>query len=438
MVRGMSRGKDERPPITKSDIRRALRQGHIPFTIDRPRVEELENFVSTPIGSYVEIHGIAINYPERRKLVLRPLLSNPYVEIELLNVGEELGSRLHGETVKIIGKKVGRCSIAVESIRRWALDAPPPPISFEYVKDMVLDGIELGIPEDLAALALVSSPRYEVIGLGGIHVTFIGKGYSYLDKRLRCNTISIPRFWRYGKTTASSYVKGKMRSLASRSKSTYVEYSLNVQLEKNDILPELPVDYPIHVVRASREDVYPDFDVMDYSVYVKALRPSIGESDEVRRKLEDIAIWFEKWVQTLSLPPDVVGRGKLIDLDYLGKPASIIRIAQALARTAWSRDATPFIDRAKQLIAKALESIAEQFSTRPTRVMKLSELEALILKVIERLEASYQRGVPLNAIIEELRVKGVGVRDVVQALDRLRLRGYVYCPIPEHYRVVRI
>ncbi len=423
-------------PISKSIIRRALMKGHIPFSVDVDRIDEYKSYVHVPIGSKVSIRGIIVYYPEKRKVFLRPFLSNPYISIQLLNISLELAQELHGGQVEIEGIKDPH-GLKVLRINRVKIVSKPPPISFKYVLDTLLNGIDVKGPKELSLLALISSPRTSLFRLGGIHIVLFGRNRSVFDKRLRSNTIAIPRIWRYGKTDLGMYTSSKRYlSIAKRSKETYAEISLNIDSRNRvDQVIEAPIDYPV-IIEAQSQEIAPDFDIIDYSLYVKALIPK--EPPDLERVMVNLSNSLRLWIEKEGLLRGIIGNGKFIDLNYYGKPASILRIALAIARTRWCEELEEnHIIEAYNLLKKALETFLQLFSVSPRRILTLTQLETVILKTVERLETQYRDGVPYSVLLNELRARNIeSIREIERALAILRSKGLIYMPKQNHFKVV--
>lgn len=124
---------------------------------------------------------------------------------------------------------------------------------------------------------------------------------------------------------------------------------------------------------------------------------------------------------------------------------ALIRLAEASARIRLSdRVEVEDVERVIRIIRKSLEQIAMDpetgeididyaFSgtskTQRDRIM-------IIKKIIEELEAEFEKGVPEEKIIEEAEKQGIEKFKVRELLIKMREKGELYCPRPDHYRVV--
>ncbi len=420
----------ERPPLKRRDVIKAIKRGLTPFTVDRELIQDLRDFLEAPIGCRVEVRGLMLLRGEQA--MLRPLPMNPFNEIELEGLEHRIARTLHGEPVHVYGIKVEKNRLRVDELKLRPLVSKPPPVELRYVRDRLLDGIELGVPEDLAALAIVSSPPVHGLGArGGIHAALIGRGRSYLDKSLRSSVLSIPLVWSYRRVEAPRYSSYSPRRIVA-------ELSLNIDIEVEKLVASVPSDFPLVVKNAQPKRYVLDFDILDYAVYTKVLRPRCRDPVKTADYATKLAQRLATWIEVSGLPSILIGEGKLVDLNVFGKPSSVLRIASALARASWSLDLEPFLDTAFTMLTKAIENAAELVSTRPTKVVKLRDFEKEVLRVIDKLESSYPDGVPFDAIARELGLRGSGLRELELALRILRNRGLVYCPRIDRYKLVRI
>ncbi|AIY89912.1 hypothetical protein [Geoglobus acetivorans] len=62
--------------------------------------------------------------------------------------------------------------------------------------------------------------------------------------------------------------------------------------------------------------------------------------------------------------------------------------------------------------------------------------KAILREIISKLEKQYEKGVPKEAILDEAKMVGISQAEVENSLLKLREMGEIYCPRPDHYRVV--
>ncbi len=124
---------------------------------------------------------------------------------------------------------------------------------------------------------------------------------------------------------------------------------------------------------------------------------------------------------------------------------ALIRIAEASARIRLSdRIELEDVERVIGIIRKSLEQIALDpetgeididyaFSgtskTQRDRIM-------MIKRLVEELEAEYEKGVPEEIIFDEAEKMGIDKAKTRELLIKMREKGELYCPRPDHYRVV--
>ncbi len=405
----------ERPAFTRRMLRSCLRNGYAVLSIDRELVEFFKQFVSSGIGEFLELRGFIVS--RRGRLCLRFGLGiNALIELDGLN--PRLLPALLGEPVIIQGFKVGPRTLRVERVRISSIARSRPYADYRYLKSVVLDGVELETPDDVAVLCLVSSPRQTVLRLaGGARQAVLGRCRSYLDARLRRSTLSSPCVWKFGG------VDLKRVSLVERSLERYAEVSADIDSESPDAVAHLRiVDFPTIVSRAPR-GYKSDFDAIDYTLWIKGLRPRI-DPIEAMKELERISRSLCRRIASLG----VDARMGLFSLDYEARPSTVLRLAHAIARIRGSEDPRPFISEALLLVERSLDAFVATISGKPTKIVKVRDLEKAILKALEKLEEA-----SAEEVARELSVQNVRV--IENTLERLRRKGLVYCPRPGLYRV---
>ncbi len=406
----------EKPPITRRAITQFVRQGYASLSIDRELLEYLKAFSHSRLGEFVELKGFVVLRDEGAFLKFG---LGTMAMVKLAGLDERLASVLRGEPVVVQGFKIGRLAVKVEKVSVTSIVKLRPYADYRYLRDVALDGVELDTPEECAILCLISSPRPSPLVAGGARQAILGSKRSYFDRRLRSLTISSPCVWRFGKVALSrvEVVKKAFRR--------YAEVSANVDSENaSTVVSAEVVDFPSIVRNAPRESIV-DFDAIDYTLWVKGLRPRL-EPVRVRSVLEEVSKRLASWLITQG----VDARLKLFSVDYEARPSTVLRIAFALARVEGRSDPLAFIDRALSLVEKSLGSLLEEVSANPRRVIRVRDVEKALLKVLEKFEP---RGATALEVARELGVKNL--KEVEQLLERLRARGLVYCPRPGIYRV---
>ena len=408
--------KKRKDALTLRDIRLCIAKGFTIFSIDRELLEDLSLFLRASIGEYLCLRGFVVN--RGRETFLRPgLFTDSLIKLEGLN--NRVASSVWGEPVVVEGFKVDKKVLRVERISISSIVKRKPYASFAYLKEVLLDGVELSTPEDLVALCLISSPRLSNVGAGGARQAILGSYRSYLDRRLRRSTMSVSRIWKFGTVTCD-----RVR-IVERAFSRYAEVSADIDGEVDRIIEIETVDFPTYVVRAPRESVV-DVDAIDFTLWVKGIRPKLTP----RKKEELLSYATSKlcsWLSRVGMDP----RMRILSIDYSARPSTALRLAMAMCRARGCGDPEEFVDSAIILLEKAFDVILSELSRRPMGVVKLGNLEKSVLKVLERYEPE---GATSLTVARELGVEDE--RSIVLVLERLRSRGLVYCPRPGVYRVV--
>ncbi len=124
---------------------------------------------------------------------------------------------------------------------------------------------------------------------------------------------------------------------------------------------------------------------------------------------------------------------------------ALIRLAEASARIRLSdRIGLEDVERVLGIIRKSLEQIALDPETGEIDIdyafsgtSKTQRDRIMMLKrLVEELEAEYDKGVPEEIIFEEAEKLGIERSKIRELLIKMREKGELYCPRPDHYRVV--
>ncbi|MBE8540244.1 ATP-binding protein [Geoglobus acetivorans] len=124
---------------------------------------------------------------------------------------------------------------------------------------------------------------------------------------------------------------------------------------------------------------------------------------------------------------------------------ALIRLAEASARIRLSdRVEVEDVERVIRIIRKSLEQIAMDPETGEIDIdyaysgtSKTQRDRIMVLKkIIEELEKEYEKGVPEEQIFDEAEKQGIDKVKTRELLIKMRERGEIYCPRPDHYRVV--
>jgi len=124
---------------------------------------------------------------------------------------------------------------------------------------------------------------------------------------------------------------------------------------------------------------------------------------------------------------------------------ALIRLAEASARIRLSdRITAEDVERVIRITRKSLEQIAIDPETGEIDIdyafsgTSKSQRDRIltIKKIVEDLEKEFEKGVPEKEILEEAEKRGIDRAKARELLYKMRERGELYCPRPDHYRVV--
>ena len=407
----------EKPPFSRKILRECVRRGYATLSIDRELSEFLREFTSSTIGEFLEVKGFLVVVKGRPYLRFGLGID---ARIELEGIDRRLVSVLLGEPVVVHGFKVRKNVLRVEKISVATIVSAKPYADYAYLKSVVLDGVELETPEDAVALCLISSPKQlPLLSAGGARQAVLGSCRSYLDRKLRLLTMSSRCVWKFGGVELGDL------ELVEKAFRRYAEVSADVEAESPLSVAETEmIDFPTIVSRAPRSPSS-DFDAIDYTLWVKGIRPKI-RPDAFKNLLETVSQELSRRIVSLGVDPGL----KMFSVDYEARPSTVLRLAHAIARIHGSNDPSPFVSEALRLVEKSLDVFVTLIVSRPSKVIKVRDFEKAILRVLEKFEP---RGATVEEVSRELSVKDV--REVERVLEKLRRKGLVYCPRPGLYRV---
>ena len=124
---------------------------------------------------------------------------------------------------------------------------------------------------------------------------------------------------------------------------------------------------------------------------------------------------------------------------------ALIRLAEASARIRLSDKITAEdVERVIRITKRSLEQIAIDPETGEIDIdyafsgTSKSQRDRIltIKKIVEDLEKEFEKGVPEKEILEEAEKRGIDKAKARELLYKMRERGELYCPRPDHYRVV--
>ena len=361
---------------------------------------------------------------------------------------------MHKETLKELIKKagysvpyveltgylrfVGRKRSPLLKVRDLKLAKPPKvrTLSFNEYEELVLDGIEIK-PElrDLYLLHPISSPGLKLLRNPippGLHATYVGKYVSVISWILsNYHPSRATRYFNLVKTSLSKFKGVRRRVLAevdtfvkSSSLSNFIDSAPNVDFLV--VIDECP----------SSKDLAKDlfsirysYDITNYLLTTRLTSPYPIITSEVIDYVNECADALARAVSKANIPKGLIGKGKFLDLTYLGRPATVLRLAQSMIRAGIKDDLRSAINASMNTLLATIRAIEEDVSTGRffKRHHEILRDEALILKLIEDIEAS-KGCATAKDIKEELRVR---VKDLTLErhlniiLESLARRGYL-------------
>lgn len=169
--------------------------------------------------------------------------------------------------------------------------------------------------------------------------------------------------------------------------------------------------------------------------------PIVDNSQEVTSRVFDNLIKLQK---SYDLPPEMIGRFKILDASYYGKPQSVLRLALANARSKNSAKVT--INNLNFALEKFNKNFDNNFETwrdlfteagidpRAKIMLKLSPDERNVVRAIEKLQ-NRDGCVTVGEISSELST--LKKHTLEQLLEDLTTRrGVLIRKLPDCYRVI--
>ncbi len=343
--------------------------------------------------------------------------------------------------VELVGylRFVGKGRSPLLEVRDVALIKPPKvrTLSFNEYEGLVLDGIEVKFElRDLYLLHPISSPGLRVPRNPippGLHATYVGKYVSVISWVLsNYHPSRATKYFRLVKTSLSRF-KGirKRKSLAeidtlvkSSSLSNFIDSAPNVDFLV--IIDECPSSKDLAKDLLSIKYSY---DITNYLLTTRLTSPYPVITDEVMDYVGECAEALARAVAKANIPRGLVGKGKYLDLTYLGRPATVLRLAQSMVRAGIKDDLRGAINESMNTLLATVRVIEEEVSTGKffKKHPEILHDEALILKLVEDIEAS-KGCATAKDIKEELRIKVKDPtleRHLDMILESLTRKGYL-------------
>ncbi|MHA2298418.1 MAG: hypothetical protein ACXADA_20500 [Candidatus Hodarchaeales archaeon] len=219
---------------------------------------------------------------------------------------------------------------------------------YKEVASELLDGTELEGKEDLLPLVAIASKPFATKGqrsrAGGFHVAMLGKkGLSVVEKRI-IGVTSDPvleklKYWNSFKVVPKIYKE----NYSSRDTNFAKEYAVllrkkarrkkDLEVMTDDML-HLPFDYPLQIINAPslEKEMYRgtagDPDLANYIAYMRFTYPPVPE--EIYQESAKITQRLNDFYSKQDMTRMYIGRGMFFDLNYDGKPETVLRLALAI------------------------------------------------------------------------------------------------------------
>ncbi len=323
----------------------------------------------------------------------------------------------------------------------WEYTNPPkikPSMSFREYTSLLLDGVEVvdKVYEKILVLEPLSSPPIHSIRVkGGIHTGLMGNKHSYIAEIIKRIYPRVKSFYDLKKISWRQYNPLRYRRVRVNELGVLAT-GLEQAIIKGYKIPGF--DGLVLVSNApypkKSSAIWFEHDIKDYLLTTRTWTPLVVD-EELYSILNELSEAIRVNIEKLRLSPILVGEDSLINPSYTGTPMSILRFAQAIARSKNTDDPTPYLREAADLIIKAVYSLETIISNKPSAI-PLSLLETIILKILDHYG-------PLNEeeIHQHLQTnyKHLYHRQAIdRVIQKLRRRGYVYQDTRGKYHIVNI
>lgn len=210
-------------------------------------------------------------------------------------------------------------------------------------------------------------------------------------------------------------------------------HQLGEMMEK---MRNVSAEYSKGFIKSKAARIEPEIDpelLRKYIAYArKAVYPVL--TDEARKRIEEFYLSLRSRVKENS-PVPITAR----------QLESIVRLAEASARVRLSdRVDVEDVDRVIGIIERSLAQIAVDPETGEIDIdlaysgtsKRQRDRIMVIKKIIEKLEPSYEKGVPEEEILAEAEREGIEKDRAKEILSKLKQHGEIYTPKYGHYKLV--
>ncbi len=322
----------------------------------------------------------------------------------------------------------------------WEEVEPPkikPEMKFSEFAEIILDGVE--IPEksheELITLEPLSTPPLMDINVkGGIHTGLVGKNQTNFASIIEKITPTIPGFYGFRKIYWNKYDPLKYRRKVKVYELGIIATNIDQALLKRVKIPGFDSVTIISEAPKPSESsaVKYVYDVKNYLLAVRTWKPIII-SKKLEETLNELSKAVKVNIEKLDLPRILIGEGALIDPNWVGTPLTILRYAQAIARSKAEESPEPYLREAAEIIVKAayaLGSIIRGKYVEPP----MGFLEGVVYKTIEQYKSMSEK-----ELLQYLKINYKSLYQktaIYHALRNLLKKGYIYIDTKRKYHAV--
>ncbi len=311
-------------------------------------------------------------------------------------------------------------------IHSWRKSSPPPVnieevVGFDEYLDNLLDGVEVssGMMSLLLAYTVLGSPLIDSAGarvVGGARLLALGRQSERFTRMLGILWGDLPRPYRFlsGKTYRDLLIRRKPRFLEKNA----------VKPAKTTKIYGVQAEALVSIVRAGLRSRWELMDSYKYVLAKKIIYP-VSLEENILEAASKLSRRIARDLERINPPPEIYGRGRLIDPNYTGSPLAVIRVAMGIAR---SRDETvireEYLDTAYRLIIDTINTLLSEIPHRPGLIPYSEKIRAVIRIVEENTCIDRKQ-------LEEQAMKIMTRKEYQKTIDILLRNGRIYMPDPK-------
>jgi len=345
-------------------------------------------------------------------------------------------SKYKVEPVFVKGVKVENVMVVLD----WEEVEPPkikPKMKFSEFSEIILDGVEVAenIHEKIITLEPLSTPPLIDINIkGGIHTGLVGRNQTNLAKIIRKITPIIQDFYDFRVMNWRKYDPLKYRRKVKPYELGIAATNVDQALLEGIKVPGFDsITIVLDAPKPSESSaVKYKYDVKNYLLAVRTWKPIII-GKKLKETLNELSKAVKVNIEKLGLPRILIGEGALIDPNWVGTPLTILRYAQAIARSKAEESPEPYLREAAEIIVKAayaLGSIIRGKYVEPP----MGFLEGVVYKTIEQYES-----ISKKELLQYLKINYKSLYQktaIYHALRNLLKKGYIYIDTKRKYHAV--